>query len=144
MRFLLQAFLQVIISAGYIKDEDAKSQYNTLCANLSEDANAPLTTVFKEINNSIKLYGFEIKTVIIRGDNNTRIQYHSFTNTSADFVAEKYGCKLNDKEINFFRDVLTALVEDSYLSSADISKYCKGWKNEQLLQTLNNLKLQGW
>ena len=144
MKVLLQSLLQLIISAGYIRDDDAKSQYVTLCTHFGEDPKVPIVDIFKEINNNIKLYGFEIKTVIIRNPNNIRIQYHSFTNTSTDFVAEKYGSKLNDKEISFFRDVITALVEESYLSSADISKYCRGWKNEQMLQTLEILKLQGW
>ena len=149
-----KAITQVIIAAGIISDDKLKTIYEKLQFELHNEINIELSEIFTRINMEVKDLGFEIRTVVIK-QNDQRTRYHSFTNIQDDIVSKTYGSELLGKEVIFLKKMLIRLQAQGRLSTADIthghfevSDLPDGdknrWKNDQFVAVLNKLLNESW
>ena len=78
MKLLDKALLQVIIGAGIIIEDRLRPVYTDLCNDINDvdGINTEFADIFKRINESLKDFQFEIRTVVARDDNNRPVYYH--------------------------------------------------------------------
>lgn len=153
MRLHYKALLQIIMAAGIIRDAPLRKYYIDICNDLrvSEESEVPFATIFHTINESLKPFYMELKTVVVRDETNQRVYYHGFTNTQDDFVAQKHAGQLSEKEVTVYRHILDQLIIDIQMSSADINVAVRklvatigAFRSDEVSLLLNKLEQQGW
>jgi hypothetical protein len=80
---------------------------------------------FQRINSKIKGFGLEIKSVVLmEGEDNQRKIYHGVVNTEDDKASKDFGSDFNAQELQYFSSMLAKLLDDKYLSTAELLDMC--------------------
>ena len=154
MNLVQKATLQIIIAAGIITQTQLRTHYDELCVDLNdpEGLAVALTDVFRTINRNLKPFSFGIKTVSIRDEDGERSFYHCCVNTADDDIAKKHGGRLLDRELVFFRQLLSQLALDGRMTSSDVLRHANEHRAEnearhkeaELTRLCTVLQQQGW
>lgn len=112
-----RAVTQILISQGSVEDSLLQSYIRRLGGGTFSCAEG-----FKKININLRKLSLEVRTVIMKGENNQRIQYHGIANMLEDLISNKNSTSYTTEEILFFRDLIDKLLFSRELSSGDIRR----------------------
>ena len=138
-----KAVFQIVLAASCI--EDSVLQDHILYLKKDIPYEGSLHQIFSHINQSIRSYSFELRTVVLKKVNNegvsTLVYYHAIANTEDDSISKEIKI-YSEKEIVFFRSLLERMLEEKYLSMDDI-KALKG-TDIDVKRFLERLQEHGW
>lgn len=100
---------------------------------------------FKIMNIVLKEYSFEIKSVILKDSNGEMTRYHGLANVAEDAVAMEYGSRFSSGELKLFFDIAIKILENKFLSTADIARLdSRKITQSELEHLLDRLHAEGW
>jgi hypothetical protein len=148
-----QAIIQIMLNAKVVESTKMEKYLEQIKRDFmsdSDDYPHTLHDSFKRINNNLKKFSFEIKTLLVveqKGDDgaNVRVHYHVLANTEADKVAIECGASLTESEVVVFKNILDMLLEKNY-ENTEALVTCKAdkWTDHQMESYLSRLQRDGW
>lgn len=142
-----KAIMQLLFAKGTIEDTRMKDYAKELHEDLpGNGSDTSLNDMFSNINEELRDYGFEVRTVCQRiGNSRNVIQYYGIANVEDDAVAKKFGTRLDQFEVKFFSDILSKLIETKKLTTTEVTdlKHTT-WNKSQTQDVLEKLQNEGW
>ena len=139
-----KAVFQIVLAASCIEDSVLQAHLLHLKKDISYEGS--LHQAFSHINQSIRPYALELRTVVLKktnadGGSSALVYYHAIANTEDDTLSKEIKA-YSEKEIVFFRSLLEKMLEEKYLSMNDI-KALKG-TDIDVKRFLERLHEHGW
>jgi hypothetical protein len=143
---LEQAVTNILTQRGFIRDSELKEQVNYIKPDFRASADRPLPEMFRSINEKLRKFSMEIKSIHLTNSNNERVTYHGLVNTEEDFVSKEYGSTFEAGELKFFTKIVEKLLEEKYLSSDDIAdlRSHDRMRRDEATAFVAQLESQGW
>ena len=116
-----KAVFQIVLAASCIEDSVLQDHLINLKKDIPYEGS--LHQAFSHINQSIRPYSLELRTVVLKKVNadgaSSLVYYHAIANMEDDTISKEIKA-YSEKEIVFFRTLLERMLEEKYLSMDDI------------------------
>lgn len=140
---LQKAVCQIIISHGFVRDEDIKSHIIKIMGN-DNVLHDGIGGLFQRINQNLRKLSFEIKSVVLKDTNGTHSTFHGFVNTLDDNISKSFGSSFTVSEVKFFEKICVEILEKKCLNTNDIVTLKENHQVVNHDQFLDKLLSQGW
>ena len=146
-----KAVVQILLACGTV---DSKT-FEGLLARIKGDfddahVDSPLEDTFKRINNSIRKFSLEVRSVRLKNDEGVWVIYYGLVNNEDDFVAKQNGMlgTFDEAELRFFSTkLLPKIVSSRYLTTGEVSELVSkngGLTKSKVHDLLNRLRSSLW
>ena len=146
-----KAVVQILLACGTV---DSKT-FEGLLARIKGDfddvhVDSPLEDTFKRINNSIRKFSLEVRSVRLKNDEGAWVIYYGLVNNEDDFVAKQNGMlgTFDEAELRFFSTkLLPKIVSSRYLTTGEVSELVPkngGLTKSKVHDLLNRLRSSLW
>ena len=140
--------LQTLIHAKCIRSDKFESIVDRFREDFIGQGSRELKETLKRLNEHLKLFSFEIKSVVTKevstSGSEGRFIYHVFANTESDAIATESGNILNEQEINVFKKIIECLLKKSFENTAALLEYKGKWTAAQMETFLETLEYEKW
>ena len=115
-----KALLQILIAYRAVESVVFDEHLECLRRDYPNQANNLTTSdIFKRINVHLRKISLEIKTVVIRSDDE-RKSYHGVVNTGEDSIATEFGSTFSEAELDFARTIISGLIDMKQIGTTEI------------------------
>lgn len=115
-----KAILQILIAYKVVESSILDENLESLRSDYPNQAiNLTSSDIFKRANMHLRKLSMEIKTVLIRSEEE-RKSYHAIVNTADDYIATEFGSKFSDIELEFIREIFILLADIQQIGTTEI------------------------
>lgn len=104
-----------------------------------------LLALLRSVNDSVKPFGFEVRTLIVTDRRtNARQKYHGLINIEEDYAAKEHGSSFTPEELKEFTAVIDKLLWNTSMTTGEVTEICSAASGKRLKESEVQVIVSRW